>query len=68
MIEINLLPEELKKKQERFKKIDISKINVQNIQILNLAASLLGILIIIQIILFFIGIYSKSMLTSLEAR
>ncbi|MBI5144104.1 MAG: PilN domain-containing protein [Candidatus Omnitrophica bacterium] len=68
MIEINLLPEELKKKQERFKKIDISKINVQNIQVLYLAACLFGILIIIQIILFFIGIYSKSMLTSLEAR
>lgn len=68
MIEINLLPEEFRKKQERFKKINISKINVQNIQILNIAACVFGILITIQVILFFIGIYSKSMLTSLEAR
>lgn len=68
MIEINLLPEELKKKQERFKKIDISKIDIQNIPVLNLAAAIFGVLITIQVILFFIGIYSGSLLNSLEAK
>ncbi len=68
MIEINLLPEERRKKQERFKKIDISKVNLQNIQVLFLIAGIFGIVLVLQVVLFLIGIYSNSLVTSLEKK
>lgn len=66
MIEINLLPEELKKKQERFQKEALPKLDVQTIPVLRLIGSIFAVLIIIQVILFFIGIYSRVLLTSLD--
>jgi len=66
MIEINLLPEELKKKEPKFKKIDLSGINVQDIPILKIAALFFAVLVIIQVILVLIGIYGNSVVSSLS--
>ncbi|MFA6079190.1 MAG: hypothetical protein WC779_05535 [Candidatus Omnitrophota bacterium] len=68
MIEVNLLPDDRRKKQERFKKIDLSGIDLKNIPIVKVAAAAFTVLVIIQALLFLIGIYSKSHLASLEKR
>ncbi len=68
MIEVNLLPEERRKKQERFKKIDLSGIDLKNIPVVKVAAAAFAVLVIIQALLFFIGLYSKSHYASLEKR
>lgn len=59
MIEINLLPEELKAKEPRFKKIDVSAISLQNIPVINIAMGAAAILVIVHVILFVIGAYGK---------
>lgn len=66
MIEINLLPEEFKKKEPKFKGPDLSKFKMQNIPILKISFAALGILVVIQLLLFAIGIYMKGNLNSTE--
>ena len=68
MIEVNLLPEERRKKQERFKKIDLSGIDLKNIPIVKVAAGVFAVLIIIQTLLFFIGLYGRVHFASLEKK
>ena len=60
MIEINLLPEELKAKESRFKKIDMSGISLQNIPVVNIAMGVAAALVAIHVILFVIGIYGRT--------
>lgn len=66
MIEINLLPDGRKKKETHFKKIDLSKLSLNSVPVLSLAAGVFAVLITLQVILFFIGIYGKGVLTSLD--
>lgn len=68
MIEINLLPEEFKKKESRFKQIDLSGFSLENLPVIKLAGAFFGVIALITIALFLIGLYSKSNLTSLTAR
>jgi len=68
MIEINLLPEERRKKQSLFKGIDISNLNLENIPILRFIYMIFGSLLIIQFVLFLIGSYSRYNYTSLDKR
>jgi hypothetical protein len=60
MITINLLPEERKKKQERFKKIDFSEFKLQDTAILGVAGSVFGVVVIVFAILFLATLFFKS--------
>ena len=68
MIEINLLPEELRKKEPQFKKVDMSKLSLEGIPVLKIAGAAFGVLVAIQLLLFFIGIYTRTQYVSLENR
>lgn len=70
MIEINLLPEELRKKEPQFKSIDLSKfkVNIQGIHLLKIGGGVASVLVVITVILFLMGIYTKINLASLEKR
>lgn len=68
MIEINLLPEEIKKRRSSFKKIDLTKLNVENIKILEIGAGIIVVLMVIQVTLFLVGIYAGTTLNSLDKR
>lgn len=68
MIEINLLPEEFKKKEPKFKKMDLSGVNLQNIPVLKIAGLFLAALVMIQIALFLINIYGNSVLAGLSKK
>jgi len=80
MIEINLLPQESRKKDQRFKFTDISKINfskltLRDIQgllarlpIISIAAILAGLLVLFHALLFIIGIYCQARYHSLSVK
>ncbi len=68
MIEINLLPEELKKSQPRFKKFDISGIDFKNVPVTNIAAAVVGFIVAIHVLLFLVGITSQGRLSVLSKR
>lgn len=55
MIEINLLPAEMKKKKRAAPKIDVSKIDLGNFSLINIALVAVGAFLAIQVILFAIG-------------
>lgn len=59
MIEINLLPETQKKRQERFKKLDISTLDLQKIPVLQILLACAAFLAILQLVLFFAGSYTQ---------
>ena len=66
MIEINLLPEEIKKRKKRSSaKIDVSAINMTGLPIVGIAAWAAGVILLIQMILFVIGIMSGATFRSL---
>ncbi|MCX5667178.1 MAG: hypothetical protein NTY34_02565 [Candidatus Omnitrophica bacterium] len=65
MIEINLLPEETKKKKHSAPKIDVSAMSVPSFQIVSIAARSAGVILIIQLILFAIGSMSGAAFKSL---
>ena len=66
MIKINLLPEDLKKRESRLKKIEIHELSLQNIPVLKVAAAFVGALIAFHLILFLIGLYSRANLNSVS--
>ena len=74
MIEINLLPEELKKKNEpKFKKFDLSGFNIDNFNIKNIPLVKIGIIAIaaltaFHLALFLVGTTSKASLASLAKK
>lgn len=74
MIEINLLPEELKKKNEpKFKKFDLSGLSIDNFNIKNIPLVKIGIiaatvLTAFHLTLFLVGTTSKSSLASLTKK
>lgn len=59
MIEINLLPEELKKKESPLKKIDITAAIIRNVSFTKLAVIIFGTLAAIHILMFGAGLVSK---------
>jgi len=65
MIEINLLPEETKKKKHSAPKIDVSAMSVPSFRIVSIAARSAGVILIIQLILFAIGSMSGAAFKSL---
>jgi len=68
MIKINLLPQELRKRESIFAKFDISTISLQSLPVFNIIAIIVGGLIMLQLAMFFIGIYSKLSLVSLTRK
>ncbi|MDD5495486.1 MAG: hypothetical protein PHP46_00120 [Candidatus Omnitrophica bacterium] len=65
MIEINLLPEQRKKKTRQ---AQLPKLDLGQIPVLKIMAGFLVILLVLQTALFFIGIYCRINLTSLNAK
>ncbi len=65
MIEINLLPEENKKKKRSSAKADVSVMSVPSIPIVSIAAWAAGVILIIQLILFAIGVMNGATFKSL---
>lgn len=59
MIEINLLPEELRKKESFFKKIDLSAFSVQKIPVFPVAIGVAGFLIAIQLVVSGLAVYTN---------
>ena len=64
MIEINLLPEE-RKRQTRLKKIDIAALNLEKLPVFKIAAAVFIVLVTLQVILFFIGVFGSHHLREL---
>ena len=60
MIEINLLPQEMRKKEPRFKSIEFDQIDLKNLPVKNIAIAIAAVLISLHAILFVVGSYSKS--------
>lgn len=65
MIEINLLPQEHRKKEPRFKGVDISQLNLRNIPVIYIVAAVVGFLIVAQAMLFVLGLYAGARLSGL---
>jgi hypothetical protein len=66
MIEINLLPEEAKKKKRSPAKIDVSAIKMPDLPIVSIAGWTIGAVLIVQLILFAIGGVGATTLKSLS--
>ncbi|MFA5146054.1 MAG: PilN domain-containing protein [Candidatus Omnitrophota bacterium] len=70
MIEINLLPEELKKKKKepqiQLEKIDLSKLNFQNVPVIKILIGTAALLVAVPVLLFLIGIYATSHISAME--
>jgi len=61
MIEINLLPQEMRKKEPRFKPIEFGEIDLKNLPVKNIGIAIVVLLLSLHALLFFIGSHSKSM-------
>jgi len=68
MIEINLLPEEYRKKDAQAKRMDLAKFNVQNLPLFKIAGAALAVMVAVPVLLFFIGLYARAHLSSMEKR
>lgn len=68
MIEINLLPQEYRKKEPRFKGVEISQLNLQNIPVMYIVAVVAGFLLVAQVSLFMLSLYGKSQISSLNKK
>jgi hypothetical protein len=66
MIEINLLPEELKKRKRATPKIDVTNISLEKIPFIKIALVAAGIVVGIQVALFGFGIFGRIILGTLE--
>lgn len=55
MIEINLLPEDRRKKMERFKRLDLSELKIEHTAVFGMIGAVFGVLLIIQIALVIAG-------------
>ena len=66
MIEIDLLPQEMKKKESRFKSIDLSEFDFKSLPLTSIAIVAAVVFIGLHLLLFSAGIYSKSKASSLD--
>ncbi len=60
MIEINLLPQEMRKKESRFKAIEFSEFDFKSLPLKNIAIVAAGVLVGLHLLLFVSGVHSKS--------
>ena len=60
MIEINLLPQEMRKKEPRFKGIDFGEFDIKSLPFTKIAIVIGCILLMAHVMLFVLGVYSKS--------
>ncbi|MDD5422258.1 MAG: hypothetical protein WC592_01785 [Candidatus Omnitrophota bacterium] len=69
MVQINLLPQEYRKREPAYKKIGLADLNfLKNIPVMNIAIGFVAVLAVMHIALFFGGVYSKSTLASLSMK
>lgn len=68
MIEINLLPEELKKKASPFGKIDFSAFKLEKVPILPIAAGFVALLVALEVLALGLGIYYNISFGALKKR
>ena len=68
MVEINLLPEELKKKEPRFKGVNLSGISLENVPVMKIALISVGVFLALHLLLFVVGISNKAAVGSLTNR
>ncbi len=69
MIEINLLPEEIRKKKKRVApKIDTAVVNLSNLPLTKIAMAAAGAILAIQLILFVIGVISGVAFNSMDRK
>lgn len=68
MIDINLLPEELRKAKHSSSKIDIARIDLGKLPMLNIAVAAVGVIVAIQIAIFAFGILFGVIFGSLEKK
>lgn len=68
MIEINLLPQEYRKKEPRFKGVEISQLNLQNIPVMYIVAVVVSFLLIAQGGLFVLSLYGKAQVSTLTRK
>lgn len=68
MIEINLLPQEMRKKAPRFKPIEFGALDLKNIPVKNIAIAVAAALLVLHVALFAIGSYSKSIARDLSKK
>jgi len=60
MIDINLLPQEMRKKESRFKPIEFGEFDFKSLPLKNIAIIAAGVIIAMHFSLFVVGAYSKS--------
>lgn len=68
MIEINLLPDELKKKDTRFKKFDLAHLDLKGLPVFKIAIGVIGILAVVHGLLFAVAAYSNVNLKELAKK
>ncbi len=68
MIEINLLPEEIRKKKRQAPKIDVSMATLPSLPVLNIAFVVVGAVVAIQLVLFIIGVTSGAVFNSVNGK
>jgi len=65
VIEINLLPEELKKKESFLTKIDLSSFSLKDLPVIPIAIVVVGFLVLVQVLVLAMNIYFQATLSSL---
>lgn len=68
MVEINLLPEERRKKEPIFGKIDFTSLELSGLPFVKIAGATFGVLIAIQCLLFLVGVCGKFYLNGVRAK
>lgn len=68
MIEINLLPQEYRKKEPRFKGVDLSQLNLQSIPVMYIVVVVVGSLLVAQGGLFLLSLYGKAQVSALTKK
>jgi len=68
VVEINLLPDEMKKKKRSAPRIDVSAVALPKIPFMNMAIMAFGALLAVQVALFLIGVVSGATFKNLEAK
>ncbi|MFA5499636.1 MAG: hypothetical protein WC404_00990 [Candidatus Omnitrophota bacterium] len=68
MLEINLLPEELKKKKRAAPKIDVKNVNLEKLPLFNMLLIAAGVFVAVQIAVFGLGMLGDTVFRSLEKK
>lgn len=68
MLEINLLPEELRKSRRAAPKIEIKNVNIEKLPLFNIVMIAAGIFVAVQVAVFGIGLLGNAALHSLERK